>query len=61
MPRVNSTFAAEISIRPSGGDDNAAWVTTVAARSITWQSPQTFAQNPNSSALRWGDPVRVLV
>lgn len=34
--------------------DNTDWTTTVGANSVTWASPQTFAQNPNSNALRWG-------
>jgi hypothetical protein len=34
--------------------DNTDWTITVGADSITWASPQTFAQNPNSNALRWG-------
>ncbi|MBL8877699.1 MAG: hypothetical protein JNG88_01160 [Phycisphaerales bacterium] len=33
---------------------NADWVVDVAADGITWRSPQTFEQNPNSNALRWG-------
>lgn len=34
--------------------DNADWTSTVLPGWITWSSPQTFAQNPNSNALRWG-------
>src|SRR5262249_30547621 len=34
--------------------DNTDWGTTVAAGSVLWHSPQTFAQNPNTNALRWG-------
>lgn len=34
--------------------DNTDWVIEVNADSIVWHSPQTFAQNPNSNALRWG-------
>jgi hypothetical protein len=34
--------------------DNTDWTSTVGAASVTWQSPQTHAQNPNSNALRFG-------
>jgi len=34
--------------------DNTDWVAQVGSGSVTWHSPQTFAQNPNSNALRWG-------
>jgi hypothetical protein len=34
--------------------DNTDWVIQVGSGSVTWHSPQTFAQNPNSNALRWG-------
>jgi hypothetical protein len=34
--------------------DNTDWTSTISAGSVSWQSPQTFAQNPNSNALRWG-------
>jgi hypothetical protein len=35
---------------------NADWTATAIAGSgnVTWSSPQTFAENPNSNALRWG-------
>lgn len=34
--------------------DNTDWTATVSADSVTWSSPETFAQNPNSNALRFG-------
>jgi len=34
--------------------DNTDWTISVGASAVTWSSPQTFAQNPNSNALRWG-------
>lgn len=34
--------------------DNTDWVIVSGATSVLWRSPQTFAQNPNSNALRWG-------
>ncbi len=34
--------------------DNTDWTSTVVPGSITWTSPQTFSQNPNSNAIRWG-------
>jgi len=34
--------------------DNTDWVMTVGADSLTWTSPQTYDQNPDSNALRWG-------
>ncbi|MDX2200494.1 MAG: hypothetical protein SF069_16185, partial [Phycisphaerae bacterium] len=34
--------------------DNTNWNVSVAGGAITWRSPQTFAQNANSNALRWG-------
>ena len=33
---------------------NADWVVTQTGGNVTWSSPQTFAQNPNTNALRWG-------
>lgn len=30
------------------------WTSTVDAAGVTWSSPETFAQNANSNALRWG-------
>ncbi len=32
---------------------NAPWTITTTATSITFSAPETFAQNPNTSALRW--------
>lgn len=34
--------------------DNSDWTAVVDANGVTWSSPQTFAQNPNSNALRYG-------
>jgi len=34
--------------------DNTDWTISVAEGAVTWSSPQTFAQNENSNALRWG-------
>ena len=34
--------------------DNTDWAGTRLASEVLWASPQTFAQNPNSNALRWG-------
>jgi hypothetical protein len=34
--------------------DNTDWSSTRGAGALTWSSPQTFAQNPNSNALRFG-------
>ncbi|MBI5864184.1 MAG: hypothetical protein HZB38_06730 [Planctomycetes bacterium] len=34
--------------------DNTDWTITVGSGAITWSSPQTYAQNANSNALRWG-------
>jgi hypothetical protein len=34
--------------------DNTDWVSSVSPTAVEWHSPQTFAQNPNSNALRWG-------
>lgn len=33
---------------------NAPWTVSTTASSVRFSTPQTFAQNPNSSALRWG-------
>lgn len=33
---------------------NTDWVSSVGAGGVTWSSPETFAQNPNTNALRWG-------
>ncbi|MCH8853262.1 MAG: hypothetical protein IID41_11525, partial [Planctomycetes bacterium] len=32
---------------------NANWNSVVSADSVTWTSPQTFEENPNTNALRW--------
>ncbi|MBI5363637.1 MAG: hypothetical protein HZA53_10700 [Planctomycetes bacterium] len=34
--------------------DGTDWAVTVGGGFVTWQSTQTFAQNPNANALRWG-------
>jgi hypothetical protein len=34
--------------------DNTNWTSQRIAGAVRWQSPQTFAQNPNGNALRWG-------
>ena len=34
--------------------DNTDWSISTDSGSVTWSSPQTFAQNENSNALRWG-------
>ena len=34
--------------------DNSDWIIQTTGGSVTWRSPQTFVQNPNSNALRWG-------
>jgi hypothetical protein len=34
--------------------DNTDWTIALSSSAVTWSTPQTFAQNPNSSALRWG-------
>lgn len=34
--------------------DNTDWAVQQTAAAITWRSPQTFQENPNSNALRWG-------
>jgi hypothetical protein len=33
---------------------NTPWTLTSGCTSVAWNSPETFAQNPNSNALRWG-------
>ncbi len=58
VPLDNVTITAPFSRIPqyhSGevASMSAAWVNTVGATEISWATPQTFAQNPNSSALRW--------
>jgi hypothetical protein len=34
--------------------DGTDWAPTITGSSITWQTPQTHAQNPNGNAIRWG-------
>jgi hypothetical protein len=34
--------------------DNTDWSSSVGASAVEWHSPQTFADNANSNALRWG-------
>ncbi|QOJ00264.1 MAG: hypothetical protein HRU70_07085 [Phycisphaeraceae bacterium] len=33
---------------------NDAWLVSEGSGTLAWSSPQTFAQNPNTNALRWG-------
>jgi hypothetical protein len=33
---------------------NAPWTVDTSSGAVTWRSPETFAQNANSNALRWG-------
>lgn len=33
---------------------NAPWVTEQSSDTVTWRSPETFSENPNTNALRWG-------
>ena len=33
---------------------NADWVSSRCSSKLSWSSPETFAQNPNTNALRWG-------
>ncbi len=37
---------------PASFNDN--WTSSVTSTSVSWSTPQTFSQNANSSALRWG-------
>ncbi|TVQ33694.1 MAG: hypothetical protein EA376_01565 [Phycisphaeraceae bacterium] len=34
--------------------DNTFWTSSVGSGAVTWSSPETYAQNPNTNALRWG-------
>ncbi len=34
--------------------DNSPWTIDISATEVTWSSPESFAQNPNTNALRWG-------
>ena len=34
--------------------DNTDWLAAVGPNSISWNSPETFAENPASNAIRWG-------
>ncbi len=34
--------------------DNTDWSSSVTSNAVTWNSPETFKQNENSNALRWG-------
>lgn len=34
--------------------DNTDWTSSVSATAVSWSNPETFAQNPNTNALRWG-------
>jgi hypothetical protein len=52
-PVVNTGFH-DVNYHSGEIYDNTDWTHTVGADAITWASPQTFAQNPNSNALRWG-------
>lgn len=51
---VTNTGFNDVNYHSNEVYDNADWVISIAADAITWSSPQTFAQNPNSNALRWG-------
>jgi hypothetical protein len=55
-PNTTVTNVGFYDVRYHSGEpyDNTDWTNTVSAGAITWSSPQSFAQNPNSNALRWG-------
>ncbi len=50
---INDAGFANDGTANSAGISNAAWTTAQTAGSLTWSS-ETFAQNPNANALRWG-------
>ncbi len=50
---VNAGFSAPL-YHSGEPYDNSQWALSVTPTQISWSSPQTFAQNPNSNALRWG-------
>lgn len=55
MPGVSVTNTGFHDVDYHSGEplDNTDWNVAVSASEIAWSSPQTFAQNPNSNALRW--------
>ncbi len=59
VPIVNGTVVTNVGFHDvdyhSGEPyDNTDWSSSVTSSAVTWNSPQTFAQNQNSNALRWG-------
>jgi hypothetical protein len=51
-PPQHPGFAAD-GTQGNAGFSSAAWPSTLNATSLTWSS-ETFAQNPNANAIRWG-------
>lgn len=59
IPLGNGAIISDITFRDvpyetGEGYDNADWVVQQTTGALTWRSPQTFQENPNSNALRWG-------
>ncbi|MGE3108672.1 MAG: hypothetical protein AB7G11_12305 [Phycisphaerales bacterium] len=53
---VNASAVGFHDVNYHSGDpyDNTDWISGVGPSAVEWRSPQTFAQNANSNALRWG-------
>ena len=51
---VNNVFFHSPNYHSGEAYSNTAWTSQRTSQGITWNSPQSFAQNPNSNALRWG-------
>ncbi|MFN0060106.1 MAG: hypothetical protein ACKVX7_16735 [Planctomycetota bacterium] len=51
---VNTVGFHDVNYHSGEPYDNTDWNATVGGSSVTWASPQTFVENPNSNALRFG-------
>lgn len=51
---ISDTYFKDIDYHSGEPYDNTDWTTTVNSTSVTFAGTQTFAQNPNGNALRWG-------
>ena len=51
---VTNTYFRDVDYHSGEPFDNTDWVRTEGDNFVAWTSPETFAQNANTNALRWG-------